>query len=179
LKRGFKRREREPTLYIKSNGTNFLLILFLYVDELIYTSSSIFLVEDFNQAMMIEFEMTDLGLMHYFLGIKVRKMNDGIFISQEEYATTLLHKWKMENCDPMSTLVNANKMFFVEDGAKMVDVKSYRGLIGSLMYLSTTRPDILQEISLISRFMPSPSKIHFGEEKIILRHVHGTSNFGI
>jgi hypothetical protein len=177
LKKGFKRSESEPTLYIKSNGTNDLLIVFLYVDDLIYTSSSILLVEEFRQAMMTEFEMTDLGLMHYFLGIEVRQMNDGIFISQEKYATNLLHKWKMENCKPMSTPINTNDFFFVEDGAKKVDAKSYRSLVGSLMYLTATRPDIMQAISLISRFMQSPSKIHFGEAKIILRYVLWNKQF--
>jgi hypothetical protein len=106
-------------------------------------------------------------------------MNDGIFISQEKYVTNLLHKWKMENCKPMSTPINTNEKFFVEDGAEKVDAKSYRSLVGSLMYLTTTRPDIMQVVSLISRFMQSPSKIHVGEEKIILRYVYGTSNFGI
>jgi hypothetical protein len=94
------------------------------------------LAEEFRQDMMIEFEMTDLSLMHYFFSIEVRKMNDGIFISQEKYATDLLHKWKMENCKPMSTPINTNEIFSVEYGARKVDVKSYISLVGSLMYLT-------------------------------------------
>ena len=80
LKKGFHRSENEHTLYIKSNG-NDIIIVCLYVDDLIYTSSSNLLVEYLREAMMTEFEMTNLGLLHYFLGIEVTQMNNGIFIS--------------------------------------------------------------------------------------------------
>ena len=109
--------------------------------------------------MMSGFEMTNLGLMHYFLGIEVRQVNDGIFISQEKYATDDLHKWKMENSKPMSTRMNTNAELSMEDGAEKVDAKSHRSLVGSLMYLTATRPDIMQAVSLISKFMQSPSKL--------------------
>lgn len=178
LKNGFKRRENEHTLYIKSNG-NDILILCLYVDDLIYTSSSDLLVEEFSKAMMTEFEMTDLGLLKYFLGIEVTQMNDGIFISQERYFSNMIHKRKMGNCKPMSTPMNTTEKFFVEDGAEKVDAQSYRSLVGILLYITTTRPDIMHAVGLISRFMKSPSKIHFGVAKIILRYLRGTNNYGI
>jgi hypothetical protein len=75
--------------------------------------------------------------------------------------------------------INTNEKLSMEDGAKKVDVKSYRNLVGSLVYLTSTRSDIMQAVSLISRFMQSPSKIHFGATKRILRYLRGTSNFGI
>jgi len=117
LKKGFNRSENEHTLYIKSNG-NDIIIVCLYVDDLIYTSSSNLLVEDLREAMMTEFEMTDLGLLHYFLGIEVTQMSDGIFISQEKYVSNLLKKWKMGNCKPMSTPMNTNEKLSVEDGGE-------------------------------------------------------------
>ena len=98
-----------------------IIIVFLYVDDLIYTSSNDLLVEEFKEAMMIEFEMTDLGLLHYFLGIEVTWMNGGIFISQENYVSNLLKNWKMGNCKPMSTPLNTNEKFYVEDGVEKVD----------------------------------------------------------
>ena len=178
LKKGFNRSENEHTLYIKSNG-NDIIIVCLYVDDLIYTSSSDLLVEEFRQAMMTEFEMTDLGLLHYFLGIEVTQMNDGIFISQEKYVSNLLDKWKMGNCKPMSTPMNTNEKFYVEDGVEKVDAQSYRSLVGSPLYLTTIRPNIMHAVGLISRFMQSPSKMHFGAAKRILRYLSGTRNYGI
>eukprot|EP00253_Pinus_taeda_P027695 PITA_27695 len=177
LKKGFNRSENEHTLYINSNG-NDIIIVCLYVDDLIYTSSSDLLVEEFREAMMTEFEMTDLGLLHYFLGIEVTQMNDGIFISQEKYISNHLKKRKMGNCKHMSTPMNTNEKCSVEDGAKNVDAQSYRSLVGSLLYLTTTRPDIMHAVGLISIFMQSPSKIHFGATKRILRYVSGTINYG-
>jgi len=127
----------------------------LYVDDLIYTSSSDLLVEEFRKAMMIEYEMTDLGLLHYFLGIKVTQMNVGIFISQEKYISDLLRKWKMGNHKPMSTPMDTNETFSVEDGAGKVDAQFYRSLVGSLLYLTTTRHDMMHAIHLMSIFMQS------------------------
>jgi hypothetical protein len=112
--------------------------------------------------MMTEFEMANLGFMHYFIGIEVKKLSDGIFISQQKYSTNLLPKWKMENCKPMSILINTNEKFFVEDGEIKVDAKSYRILVGSIMYLNATKPYIMQDISLISIFVQSSSNFSFG-----------------
>ena len=175
LKNRFNRSENEHTIYIKSN-VNDMIIVCLYVDDLIYTSSSDLLVEEFREAMIIEFEMTSLGLLHYFLGIEVTQMNEGIFISQEKYVSNLLKKWKIGNCKPMSTPMHTNEKFSVEDIAEKVDAQFYRSLEGSLLYLTTSRPDIMHAIGLISRFMQSPSKTHLGEAKRILRYFYGTRN---
>jgi len=88
---------------------------------------------------MSEFEIIDLGLMQYFIGIEMRQTNDGIFISREKYCRDILHKWKMESRKPMSTPNNTNEKLSMEDGAKKVDSKSYRSLVGSPMYLTATR----------------------------------------
>ena len=81
----FSKSDREPTLYIKEENGN-MLIIFLYVDDLIFTGNDNFQIGEFKEAMKNEFEMTDLGLLKYFLGIEVKQMNNGIFISQEKYA---------------------------------------------------------------------------------------------
>ena len=86
-------------------------------------------------------------------------MNDGIFISQEKYATTLLHKWKMENSKPMSTTINTNENLSMEYGIEKVDAKYYRSLVDSLMYPTATLPYIMYAVNLISRFMESPKTL--------------------
>ena len=85
MSNGFSKRNGEPTLYIKVANGNVLIVV-LYVDDLIFTSNNNSLIGEFKEAMKNEFEMTDLGLLKYFLGIEVKQMHDGIFISQEKYA---------------------------------------------------------------------------------------------
>ncbi|KAG4957026.1 hypothetical protein JHK85_043406 [Glycine max] len=129
--------------------------------------------------MMKTFEMTDLGLMSYFLGIEVSQRNEGIFISQKKYTEGLLKKFKIYGCKPVATPLITNEKLQKNDGAPEADASKYRSLIGSLLYLTATRPDIMYAASLLSRFMQSPSQIHFGAGKRILRYLQGTKEFSI
>lgn len=88
LQNDFRRSESEPTLYVKVKG-NDVLIVCGYVDDMIYMGSSNALVREFKESMMSEFDMTDLGLLHYFLGLQIQQTNEGIFVSQEKYALDL------------------------------------------------------------------------------------------
>ncbi|KAF2307027.1 hypothetical protein GH714_024228 [Hevea brasiliensis] len=123
--------------------------------------------------------MTDLGLMSYFLGLQVTQNGAGIFLSQEKYVTDLLMKFQMQDCNPVKTPVNTNQKFSLEDGENKVDGHTYRSLIGSLLYLTNTRPDIMQAASILSRFMQKPSKIHYGAARRVLRYLKGTSSYGL
>ena len=93
LKDGFSRSNNEPTLYIKVNQQGKILILCLYVDDMIYTGNM--MLDEFKEAMKSEFEMIDLGLMKYFLGIEVEQSNHGICISQQKYGADILKKFKI------------------------------------------------------------------------------------
>lgn len=176
---GFRRSKSEPTLYIKTKGQHNTLIVSLYVDDLIYTGNNMSMIAEFKEDMMKTFEMTDLGLMHYFLGIEVSQRKNGIFISQKKYIEELLKKFKMCGCKPVATPLVANEKLQKDDGSPKVDASLYRSLIGSLLYLTATRPDIMYATSLLSRFMQSPSQVHFGAGKRILRYLQGTKEFGI
>ena len=134
---------------------------------------------EFKEDMMKMFEMTDLGLMNYFLGIEVNQQKEGIFICQKKYTEALLKKFKMYGCKPVATPLVTNEKLQKKDGAPEADASRYRSLIGSLLYLTATRPDIMYAVSLLSRFMQSPSQIHFGVGKRILRYLQGTKEFGI
>ena len=83
------RSDDEPTLHVKKKGNAFIIVC-LYVDDIIYSTSSISLVDEFKSQMMNEFEMSDMGLIHYFLGVEVHQDGDGIFLSQRKYAKDLL-----------------------------------------------------------------------------------------
>ncbi|XP_052172111.1 uncharacterized mitochondrial protein AtMg00810-like [Diospyros lotus] len=141
----------EPTLYVKKEGKNDLIIVCLYVDDIIYPSSSSSLVDEFKSQMMNEFEMSDMGLLHYFLGLEVHQAEDGIFLSQRKYVRDLLSKFSMVNCKPPATPMNINEKLQHEDGVEMVDAKKFRSLVGGLIYLM--RPDLAFLVGVISRFM--------------------------
>ncbi|KAM1349822.1 hypothetical protein EV1_003832 [Malus domestica] len=177
--RGFQRSENEPALYVKTEGISDILIVSLYVDDLVYTGSSRNMILNFKNDMMRKYEMSNLGMLHYFLGISIIQSNDGIFITQKKYAKTLLEKFKMVGCKPVATPLVVNEKFQREDGSGDADESVYRSLVGSLLYLTTTRPDIMYAASLLSRFMHKPTCIHYGAAKRILRYIQGTLDFGI
>lgn len=123
---------------------------FMYI---IYTSSSSSLVDEFKSQMMNEFEMFDMGLLHYFLGLEVHQAEYGIFISQNKYARDLLNKFGMLNYKFIATPMNINEKLQLEDGEEMADAKRFRNLVGGLIYLTHTRPDVAYLVGVISRFM--------------------------
>ncbi|KAL0301339.1 UNVERIFIED_CONTAM: Retrovirus-related Pol polyprotein from transposon RE2 [Sesamum radiatum] len=161
MDRGFRRSLSEPTLYIRAKGNNEKMI------------------QDFKEDMMKTFEMSDLGLMYFFLGIEINQEKEGIFICQRKYTETLLKKYKMESCKIVTTPLVTGEKYQKEDGSQKVDGSIYRSLIGSLLYLTATRPDIMFATSLLSRFMQSSSQVHYAAAKRILRYLRGTKDFGI
>ncbi|XP_070675755.1 secreted RxLR effector protein 161-like [Malus domestica] len=126
-----------------------------------------------------EFEMTDIGLMAYYLGIEVKQNKEGIFISQESYTKEILKKFKMEDCKPISTPMECRVKLTKHDEGESVDPTFFKSLVGSLRYLTCTRPDILYVVGLVSRYMENPTTTHLKTTKIILRYLKGTVNFGL
>jgi Reverse transcriptase (RNA-dependent DNA polymerase) len=144
---GFVQCSYEHALYVKiENGD--MLILSLYVDDLIFMGSSGVMIDEFKMVMKKKFEMTDLGLMSYFLGLEIKQGDEGIFVSQEGYAKGILKRFKMEDCKPVSTPVDCGVKLSRHDKGKVVDVTLYKSLVGSLRYLTCTRPNILYVVGL-------------------------------
>jgi hypothetical protein len=175
---GFVKSLSESTLYVKLKGKNSLIIS-LYVDDLLVTGNDTRLIEEFKQEMMQAFEMTDLGLMTFFLGIEIKQNENDVFIYQKKYAKEILKKFQMEECKTVSTPMNQKEKLSKEDGFDKVDEGYYRSLIGCLMYLTATRPDILFAVSILSRFMHCASEMHLKAAKRILRYIKGTIDYGV
>ncbi|KAF2319994.1 hypothetical protein GH714_021778 [Hevea brasiliensis] len=135
--------------------------------------------EKFKESMMVEFDMSDLGLMHYFLGIEMKHSTTEIFISQKKYEQEILNSFQMKNCNFVSTPMEMGLKLVKEPDGRKVDNTLYKQIVRSLMYLTTTRPDIMHVVSLISRYMEHPKEIHLLATKRILRYLQGTINFGI
>uniref|UniRef100_A0A803L0D4 Reverse transcriptase Ty1/copia-type domain-containing protein n=1 Tax=Chenopodium quinoa TaxID=63459 RepID=A0A803L0D4_CHEQI len=148
-------------------------------NDLIYTGTSPRMIEEFKKSMMSEYEMTDLGEMKYFLGMQVKQSPGRIFLSQEKYAENMLKKFNMRDCKPMATPMATNEKLSKNDGKEKVDASFYRSLVGYLIYLTNTRPDIVHAVSIISSFMSEPSKAHLAAAKRILRYIKGTKSRGI
>ncbi|XP_028068594.1 uncharacterized protein LOC114271183 [Camellia sinensis] len=125
------------------------------------------------------FEMSDLGKMTFFLGMEVKQKHNEIFICQHKYAKEIKEKFNMKECKPTVTLLNQNEKFCKEYGVAKLDERLYRTLIGYLMYLTATRPDIMNAISLLSKYMLCASEIHFQAAKRIVRYIKGTINYGL
>eukprot|EP00253_Pinus_taeda_P019723 PITA_19723 len=118
-----------------------------------------------------EFEMTDMGLLRYFLGIEIDQNENGIFISQERYVNEVLERFHMQECKARITPTVMGLKLSKEDSSKDFDPSLYKSIVGSLMYLTGTRPDIMYAVSLISRFMERPKEAHWQAAKRILRYV--------
>ncbi|KAM1578272.1 hypothetical protein ACFX1Z_039846 [Malus domestica] len=175
---GFHRSPSEATLYIKATEAG-ILIVSLYVDDIIYTGSSAALMNEFKTEMMGKYEMSDLGLLHHFLGLGVIQTESCIFLHQKKYARTLLEKFGLKECKPVATPLATNERLSKEDGSEIADESLYRQIVGSLLYLTATRPDIMFAASLLARFMHNPTRKHMGTAKRVLRYIQGTLDYGI
>ena len=175
---GFNRIPSHPTLYTKVNQEGKILIVCLYVDDLIFTGYDLS-VDGFKKAMKTKFEMIDLGMMKYFLGIEVIQSEGGIFICHSKYANDVLKRFIMLNCKPVVTPIETGTKLSKEDDGSKIDPRMYKRLVGSLMYLTATRLDIMFAVSLISRFMETPKSTHWQAGKRILIYIVGITNFGI
>ncbi|XP_021720937.1 uncharacterized protein LOC110688457 [Chenopodium quinoa] len=137
------------------------------------------MIEDFKKEMMSEYKMTDLGAMKYFLGMQVKQSPGRIFLSQEKYVEDMLKNFNMSDCKPMATPMVTNEKLSKYDGKEKVDASLYCSMVGSLIYLTNTRPDIVHAVNIVSRFMSEPSKTHLAAVKRILRYIKGTKSHGI
>ncbi|KAM2899811.1 hypothetical protein FF1_006000 [Malus domestica] len=142
VREGFEKCPYEHTLFTKTKNGG-MLIVCLYVDDLIFTGNDESMFKEFKQSMMVEFEMTDLGKISYFLGIEVLQRTDGIFISQRKYAQEVLERFNMDQCNPVHNPMVPGFKLVKDEGGVRVDSTLYKQMVGSLMYLMATRSDMM------------------------------------
>jgi hypothetical protein len=174
---GFEKSEVDPNLYYIVVGED-PLILLLYVDELFITGAK-GLITSCKESLASEFEITDIGLMHYFLGLEIWQEPRHIFLGQGKHVCDILRRFQMEDSRPMTTPMITNWKKLHASESQLVDSTLYSQLIGSLMYLVNTRPDICFAINTLSQFMVEPSRVHWLETKHVLRHLCGTVDYGL
>ena len=156
---GFSKIYSDANVYVEKKD-NYIVIIILYVDDLIIIGDNDDQIHHTQEQLKSEFEMTDLGLMHYCLGIEVWQQAGDIFISQRRYALEILKAFGMTECKPINTPIEANLKLPLEDGSPLVDTYKYRKLVGSLMFLTNTRFDISFAVGVLSRFSQKPRENH-------------------
>ena len=175
---GFQSTYSDSSLFVKNvNGS--VVILLLYVDDIIITGSASQAISDVIHALAREFDIKDLGSLHYFLGIQVTHRQDGLFLSQDKYVTDLLLKSGMEMAKPCATPCLPYNRLLKDDGKPYNNPALYRSLVGGLQYLTFTRPDIAFAIHQVSQFMQCPMEAYFVAVKRILRYLKATKGCGL
>jgi len=176
---GFKKCVSEHGVYVKPDASEGVIILCLYVDDLLITGNCEKNISKFKGELMKEFEMSDLGIMKYFLGIEFQRTKLGLLMHQRRYAMEILKRCDMEHCNAATTPAETRLQLSKSEEEQDVDPTQYRRLIGSLRYLCNTRPDLAFSVGIASRFMERPKVSHLAAVKRILRYVKGTLGCGI
>nr|GEV10706.1 copia protein [Tanacetum cinerariifolium] len=168
----------DPTLFTRKAGNDLLLVQ-IYVDDIIFASTNTAMSNEFVNSMTTKFKMSMMGQMSFFLGLQISQSPRGIFINQSKYASEIVKKYGMLSSDYVDTpLVKKSKLDEDLQG-KPVDAILYRGMIGSLMYLTSSRPDLTYAVCLCARYQVKPTKKHLNTVKMIFRYLKGTINMGL
>ncbi|XP_022635944.1 uncharacterized protein LOC111241577 [Vigna radiata var. radiata] len=178
VRKGFSRGKVNSTLFIKSSNEDKLYVQ-IYVDDIIFGSTNPMLCKEFSKIMQEEFEMSMMGELTYFLGLQVKQTKDKIFIHQSKYCNDFLKKFKMLDYKDAATPMATNCYLDLDDNGKNVDQKIYRGMIGSLLYHTANRPDIMHSVCLCARFHSTPKESHLTAVKRILKYLKGTKGLGL
>ncbi|KAF2307740.1 hypothetical protein GH714_031358 [Hevea brasiliensis] len=177
MQSGDKVTPTDSSLFVKAKGDKLAIVL-VYADGLIIKEYD---KEESLQTrgnLSVHFQMKELREIIYFLGLEVERTNDGLFLYQRKYTKDLLEKFGMMECEPISTPMEINARLYTEEGKDLEDTTMYRQLVGSLIYLTMTRPDISLAVGVVSCFMQNLKKPHVEVVRRILRYIKGTVNFG-
>ncbi|CAL8998283.1 unnamed protein product [Prunus brigantina] len=175
---GYKQSNFDHTLFLK-HKENKITALIVYVDDMIVTGDDPDERKALQEYLSKEFEMKDLGTLKYFLGIEVSRSHQGIFLSQRKYVMNLLTETRMMGCKPVNTPMEENHKLGECTDHKPTNKEQYQRLVGRLIYLSHTRPDIAYAVSVVSQFMHSPSEVHRDAVNRILRYLKSTPGKGL
>jgi hypothetical protein len=153
LEHGYVMWSVDKTLFILEHDNDFLLVQ-IYMDDIIFGGSSHSLVSSFQKIMEKEFQMSMMGELTFFLVIQVKQMKQGTFIHQANYTKELMNKFNMAELKPMSTPISMATSLGLDEDGEPVDQKEYKSMIGSLLYLTATRPDIQFTVCLCTFRLP-------------------------
>lgn len=175
---GFKKCLQEQPVYTKHKDVS-VLIVGVYVDDLLVTDSNKEDIYEFKEQMNKQFDMSNLGLLSYYLEIEVCQAGNSTTIKQSAYTKKIHEKSGMLNCNPCNYPMEQRLQLDKDEGGQLVNATEFRCIVGSLRYLTHTRPDISYAVRVVSRFMEKSTVKHQQAVKHILRYVKGTINYGL
>ena len=179
LKYGFKQSQGDHTLFIRHSSQGKVTVLIVYVDDIVLTGDDVEDMQELKKYLAKEFEIKDLGNLKYFLGIEVARSKQGIFISQRKHVLDLLQETGMLGSKACDTPMEANQKLGDDTDGAVVDRGRYQRLVGKLIYLSHTRPDIAFAVSVVSQFMHAPRDSHYSAVLRILRYLKSAPGKGL
>ncbi|GJT39805.1 putative ribonuclease H-like domain-containing protein [Tanacetum coccineum] len=175
---GYRRGTIDKTLFIKKDKKDIMLVQ-VYVDDIIFGSTRKSWCDEFEALMKGIFQMSSMGELIFFLGLQVKQKTDGIFISQDKYVADMLKKFDLASVKTAITPMETKMALTKDEEADDVDVHLYRSMIGSLMYLTASRPDIMFAVCACSRFQVTPKTSHLNAVKRIFKYLKGKPNLGL
>ncbi|KAM0038353.1 putative RNA-directed DNA polymerase [Helianthus debilis subsp. tardiflorus] len=181
LDAGFVQSKCDTSLFVKSVDDVFIVLL-VYVDDIVITGNSVSEIESVKQGLKTKFLIKDFGLLQYFLGIEVLTCETGICLSQRKYCTDLLTEYGMLGCKPVTVPIEQSHVVntLLESNTGLLDnITGYQQLIGKLIYLSHTRPDISYAVHVLSQFMHSPTDGHLKLAFRLLRYLKSSPGKGL
>lgn len=167
LRLGFRRRDSEHVVYLRGEGIRHLIVG-VCVDDLVITGGCFGDIDEFKSQMKAAFQMSDLGLLHYYLGLEVNQTTDGITLGQSGYAAKILQNAGLAGCNPNFIPMEPHLKLSKQSTVPAVNATAYRSIIGSLRYLVNTRPDLAYSVGYVSRFMENPTTEHLAAMKRVL-----------
>ncbi|GJY77204.1 putative ribonuclease H-like domain-containing protein [Tanacetum coccineum] len=178
LENGFRRGTIDKTLFIKKNKSDIMLVQ-VYVDDIIFGSTTQSMCTEFEDCMHKRFQMSSMGELTFFLGLQVKQQPEGIFISQDKYVADILKKFDFCSIKTATTPIESNKPLVKDEDGVDVDVHIYRSMIGSLMYLTASMPDIMFAVCACARFQVTPKASHLNAVKRIFRYLKHQPKLGL
>nr|GEX35847.1 retrovirus-related Pol polyprotein from transposon TNT 1-94 [Tanacetum cinerariifolium] len=178
LDTGFYRGKIDKTLFIRRHKGDILLVQ-VYVDNIIFGLTKKELCNAFEKMMHEKFQMSSMGEHTFFLGLQVKQKQDEIFISQDKYVAEILQKYRFSEVKNASTPIETQKPLLKDKDGEEVDVHMYRSMIGSLMYLTSSRPDIMFVVCACARYQVNPKVLRFYAVKRIFKYLKGHLKLGL
>lgn len=170
--------QSDPNLYYAHIGKD-TIVLLVYVDDILLTGSNLQLLNQLKAHLHHNFKTKDLGPINRYLGVQFERTPTSLRMHQTEYALSILHQFGMDNCNPSQTPLPEGLLLPKHSDSPPVDATLYRMLVGKLLFLTKTRPDISYAVSVVSRFMQSPQDIHLQAAKHILRYIRRFPDLGL
>ena len=177
-KYGFKKGFADTTLFIRKDK-NYFVVAQIYVDDIVFGATNDSLTKSFVDEMKKIFEMSMVGELTYFLGLQVKQTDSGIYINQAKYDRNLVKRFGFEKAAHARTPMATNAKLINDPSSEFIDATLYRSMIGCLLYLIASRPDIAFSVGVCFRFQSNPKVSHLNAVKSIIKYVNGTCDYGL